>query len=222
MATAKPIRIFIADDHSIFREGLKQILELEKDIKIVGEIAAGDGLVARLKSSSPEILLLDINLPGQDGIKLAETLSASPETENIKIIMLSMYDDQHHFIKSLLAGAVAYVVKTSNSADLLRTIRVVHKEGAAISRFLTPQLLQLVRQMSQENDRKKEIKDLTRKEIEIINLIAKGESNREIGKNIFMSEKTVKNHVHTIFEKLGAKNRTQAIVEAVHRGIISL
>jgi len=222
MAETKFIRVFIADDHSIFREGLKQILLMEKDIKVVGEVATGEGLLARLKSVNPEILLLDINLPGEDGIHLAESISTNPETEDIKIIMLSMYDDQYHFIKSILAGAVAYVVKTSSSSDLLKTIRIVHKEGASISRILTPRLLQLIRQMSEENERKKEARDLTRREVEIINLIARGASNREIGQSIYMSEKTVKNHIHTIFEKLGAKNRTQAIVEAMRRGIISL
>lgn len=222
MVDSKPISVFIADDHSIFREGLKQILGMEKDIKVVGEVATGEGLIPRLKATRPEILLLDINLPGENGIQLAEKISSNPDTENIKIVMLSMYDDQYHFLKSILAGAVAYVVKTSSSSDLLKTIRIVHREGASVSRLFTPQLLRLVRQVSEESERKKEIKELTRREVEIINLIARGASNKEIGRNIYVSEKTVKNHIHTIFEKLGVKNRAQAVVEAVRRGIITI
>ncbi|MFB0528042.1 MAG: response regulator [bacterium] len=213
----KRIKILIADDHALFREGLRRILELEKDIKIVGE--AKDGaetfeLVSRLK---PDVILMDISLPGPNGIRI--TRQIKKRYRKVYVIMLSMYEDTVHITESFQAGASAYVIKTRPSGELVQTIRSVFKEGVSIAPAIEHKLLKGIRKP--DFLRGTERGSLTKREVRVLKLVASGNTNKEIAKKLFMSEKTVKNHLNHIYRKLGVKNRAQAVVEGLKRDYIS-
>ena len=213
----KTIRILIADDHALFREGLRRILELEEDIKIVGE--AGDGVEAlrladRLK---PDVILMDISLPGPNGIRM--TRQIKKRYRKVYIIMLSMYEDTAHIIESFQAGASGYVIKTRPSGELVETIRSVFREGVSIPPAIEHKLLKGIRKPDFLSGTKR--LNLTKREIRVLKLVAFGKTNKEIAQKFLLSEKTVKNHLNHIYRKLGAKNRAQAVVEGLKRGYIS-
>jgi len=213
----KTIRILIADDHALFREGLRRILELEEDIKIVGE--AGDGVEAlrladRLK---PDVILMDISLPGPNGIRM--TRQIKKRYRKVYVIMLSMYEDATHITESFQAGASAYVIKARPSGELVQIIRSVFREGVSIPPLIEHKLLKGIRKPDFLSGTPRA--NLTKKEVKVLKLVASGKTNKEIAKKLFISEKTVKNHLNHIYRKLGVKNRAQAVVEALKRDYIS-
>ena len=213
----KTIRILVADDHALFREGLRRILELEKDIKIVGE--AKDGaealeLAGRLK---PDVILMDISLPGPNGIRI--TRQIKKRYRKVYVIMLSMYEDTAHIIESFQAGASGYVIKTRPSGELIQTIRSVFREGVSIPPAIEHKLLKGIRKP--DFLRGTGSAHLTKREVKIIKLVASGNTNKEIAKKLFISEKTVKNHLNHTYRKLGVKNRAQAVAEGLKRDYIS-
>jgi DNA-binding NarL/FixJ family response regulator len=213
----KIVRVLISDDHALFREGLRRILELEEDIKIVGE--ANDGaetlrLVERLK---PDVILMDINLPGPNGIRITHQIKK--RYRKIYVIMLSMYEDTAHIIESFQAGASGYVIKTRPSGELIETIRSVFREGVSIPPAIEHKLLKGIRKPDFLSGTKRA--NLTRREVRILKLVASGNTNKRIAIRLFVSEKTVKNHLSHIYRKLAVKNRAQAVVEGLKRDYIS-
>ena len=213
----KTIRILVADDHALFREGLRSILELKEDIKIVGEARDGVealGLADRLK---PDLILMDISLPGPNGIRV--TRQIKKRCRKVHVIMLSMYEDAAHITESFQAGASGYVIKTYPSGELIETIRSVFREGVSIPSCIEHKLLKGIRKPDFLSGTKR--LDLTKKEVKVLKLVAFGKTNKEIAKKFSVSEKTVKNHLNHIYRKLGAKNRAQAVVEGLKRGYIS-
>jgi len=217
VASKKTIRILVADDHALFREGLRRILELEEDIKIIGE--ANDGteafeLANRLK---PDVILMDISLPGPNGIRI--TRQIKKRHRKVYVIMLSMYEDTAHITESFQAGASGYVIKTRPSGELLQTIRSVFKEGVSIPPIIEHRLLKGIRKPDFLTGAKRS--NLTKREVRILKLVASGKTNKEIANRLLVSEKTVKNHLNHIYRKLGVKNRAQAVVEGLKREYIS-
>jgi len=213
----KTIRILIADDHALFREGLRRILEFEEDIKIVGEARDGAeamGLADRLK---PDMILMDISLPGPNGIRV--TRQIKKRYRKVYVIMLSMYEDTAHVIESFQAGASGYVIKTRPSGELVHTIRSVFREGVSISPLIEHKLLKGIRKPGFLSGTPRA--NLTKREVKVLKLVASGNTNKEIAKKLFISEKTVKNHLNHIYRKLGVKNRAQAVVEGLKRDYIS-
>ncbi len=213
----KTIRILIADDHALFREGLRRILELEEEIEIVGE--AKDGaetfeLASRLK---PDVILMDISLPGPNGIRI--TRQIKKRHRKVYVIMLSMYEDAVHITESFQAGASGYVIKTSPSGELIQTIRSVFREGVSIPPAIEHKLLKGIRKPGFLSGTERA--NLTKREVKILKLVASGKTNKEIAKKFLVSEKTVKNHLNHIYRKLGVKNRAQAVVEGLKRDYIS-
>ena len=213
----KTIGILVADDHALFREGLRRILQLEEDIEIVGE--ANDGteafeLANRLK---PDVILMDIILPGPNGIRI--TRQIKKRCRKVHVIMLSMYEDAAHITESFQAGASGYVIKTSPSGELLQTIRSVFREGVSIPPFIEHRLLKGIRKPDFLSGARRV--NLTKKEVKILKSVASGNTNKEIAQKFLLSEKTVKNHLNHIYRKLGAKNRAQAVVEGLKRDYIS-
>jgi len=211
------VTVFIADDHTIFREGLRRILELEKDIKIVGEASDGAETVRLASRLKPDVILMDISLPGPSGIKI--TRQIKKKNKKVQIIMLSMYEDTAHIMESFQAGASGYVIKTRPSGELIQTIRSVCKEGVSIPPAIEHKLLKGIREPEFLGGRKRV--NLTRREVKILKLVASGNTNKQIANKLFVSEKTVKNHLNHIYRKLGVKNRAQAVVEALERNYIS-
>ncbi len=212
----KKIRILIADDHTLFREGLRKVLELEKDMEIVGE--ANDGaealrLVDRLK---PDVILMDISFRGPNGVRI--TRQTKRRYRKIHIIMLSMYEDIAHITESFQSGASGYVIKTYASDELTKTIRSVVKEGVCMPPLIEHKLLKGIRKPDFLGGAKRG--NLTKREVRVLKLVAFGNTNKEIAKKLFVSEKTVKNHLNHIYRKLEVKNRAQAVVEGLKRDYI--
>ncbi|MTI68806.1 MAG: response regulator transcription factor [Firmicutes bacterium] len=211
------IKVLIADDHSLMRQGLKQILELEDKIDVIGQASDGKEALNKTISMKPDVILLDINMPEITGIEVLRRLK-DIGTDS-KIIMLTIHDDREYLYETVNIGADGYVLKDSDSDTLIKAIKDVN-EGET---YIQPNLASLlVRKYSTKEDNKKEKtkKDLlTRREYEVIGLIAEGMNNREIAEKLFISEKTVKNHVSNIFKKIQVSDRVQAAIFAYKNNI---
>jgi len=208
------IRVLIADDHPMVREGLRKILELDEKIEIVTEVGDGQGAINIARKERPDVILMDINMPGTDGIVATQVITRElPET---RVIALTIYEDEE-VVEMVKAGVSAYVLKDVAGAELVATIhRVMNGEVVIHPRVAN----RLVNELNRPRQKKDDIK-LTRREKDVLSLLVKGYSNKEIADAVFISEKTVKNHLTSIFRKLGVKDRTQAAVYALKNSIVS-
>jgi two-component system response regulator DegU len=209
-----PIKVVIADDHALFRDGLKKILSMEKDILVVGEAANGDEIGRALERAKPDILLLDLKMPKGDLVQnLLDVGARSPTT---RVLVLTAFSDEENVLNAAKGGAKGYVPKGVPSATLLQAIRVVHGGGFWIDKEIPSweTFEEIVQDQSASREAAPQmdesIKTLTKREMEILRLVAEGMTNEEIGKKIFISEKTVKTHLTNIFDKLKVNNRFKA------------
>jgi NarL family two-component system response regulator LiaR len=211
------IKVLIADDHKMFRQGLRMLFEMEPDIKIVGE--ARDGLEAEQMNDStePDVILMDINMPGIDGVEATRRILKTHPDANI--IILTMFREDEHVFQAIKAGAHGYVLKDADSSEVTRAIRAVAAGESVLDTAMTSKVFQQFKIMSEITE-KSNAEGLTERELEILALIANGSSNREIGDKLFLSEKTIKNYITSIFQKLQTNDRTQAAVYAIQRGLI--
>lgn len=211
------IKIVIADDHSMIREGLKQLLELDGDIRVVGEAGNGEECLEVIESMNPDVVLLDINMPVMNGLKMLEVLRSS-KNKNQKILILTIHNEVEYLMKAEEIGVEGYVLKDAESAILKKAIYTVNSGEKYIDYSMVPILNEKI---SQENEKTEDDK-LTRREIEVLKLLAEGLFNKEIAYKLSISEKTVKNHVSNIFKKIGVFDRTQAAVYAIKNNIVEL
>ncbi|NJN93166.1 MAG: response regulator transcription factor [Anaerolineales bacterium] len=212
-------RILLADDHSLFREGIRSLLEDQDDIEIVGE--AEDGLeVVRLAAElKPTVILMDINMPVIDGVEATRTILENDEA--IGIIILTMYPQDEYIFEALKAGAKAYLLKDTRSKRLLEVIRAVHRGQAVIDTEMTTRLLGEFRRLAdKEEESLPKLQPLTDQERRILTLVAAGASNRDIAIDLNLSERTIKNYLSVILQKLQVKNRTEAAIRAVRDGLV--
>lgn len=212
------IRVLVADDHALFRQGLRQLLEMEPDIEVVGE--AKDGLDVQIKTRecSPDIILMDINMPVTDGV--AATKRILSENPNVGIIILTMYRQDQHVFEAVRAGARGYLLKDALAEDVAKAIRTVKQGESLIDPEMATKLLKEFRRLADRVEPEAGLSDLTPREIEILRLVAAGMSNKEIGAKLFLAEKTVKNYLTLIFQKLQIADRVQAAVFAIQQGLI--
>jgi DNA-binding NarL/FixJ family response regulator len=212
------IKVLIADDHKMFRQGLRMMLEMEADIKVVGEASNGVEVQEMAAQLDPDVVLMDINMPpGMDGIEATRRLLE--KRPGSAIIVLTMFREDEHIFGAIMAGARGYVLKDADTLEVTRAIRTVAEGGSILDASMTARLFEQFRTMTDHADRRNP-EGLTERELEILTLIAGGASNREIGENLFLSEKTIKNYVTSIFQKLQTTDRTQAAVYAIQRGLI--
>jgi two-component system response regulator DegU len=209
------IRIIIADDHSIVREGLKQLLDLETDFQVVGQASNGVETIDKVKELQPDVLLLDINMPVMNGINALRKI----KEEGIKtnIVVLTLHEEREYLLETMQIGATGYILKDSDSATLYKAIRdAYHGES-----YIQPKLAaELVKEFNKPKGVKlKPENELTIREFEVLTLIAEGHNNKEIADELFISEKTVKNHVSNIFRKINVSDRTQAAIYAFRNNI---
>ena len=209
-----PIKVVIADDHALFRDGLRKILSLEKDILVVGEAANGDEVAKVIERTHPDILLLDLKMPKGDVVQnLLDVGARSPST---KVMILTAFSDEENVLNAAKGGAKGYVPKGVPSATLLQAIKVVHNGSSWIDKDISTweTFEEIVQNQTSSRDAvprmDESIKALTKREMEILKLVAEGLTNEEIGKKIFISEKTVKTHLTNIFDKLKVNNRFKA------------
>ncbi|NLY44052.1 MAG: response regulator transcription factor [Clostridiaceae bacterium] len=211
------IRVLIADDHSMVRQGLKQIVELEKDIEVVAQASNGEEAVDLALKLKPDVVLMDINMPKMNGIQAVAQLKEKGCPS--KIIMLTIHADHEYLIKTVQLGAAGYVLKDADSDVLIKAIRSVYEGQSYIPPNMTTEIIRGFTQATAEDSRSKVQNLLTQREIEVLELIAEGMLNKEIAAKLYISEKTVKNHVSNIFKKINVSDRTQAAIYAFKHNI---
>jgi DNA-binding NarL/FixJ family response regulator len=209
-------RVLIVDDHPIVRQGVRSVLANHSDIEVVGEADSAANLFANLESLKPDVVLLDIRMPGQNGIEITQRLKR--EHPAVKVVLLSTYDDEEFLFGALRAGAEGYLLKSASNEVLASAIRQVGRG----ERLLSPALVGKVMREFQDLAKEKTHADsgLTDQELQVLRMIADGATNREIEEKLYWSEVTVKRKVQDILEKMGVANRAQAVAEASKRGLL--
>jgi DNA-binding NarL/FixJ family response regulator len=211
------IRVLIADDHAVVRQGLRTFLDLQADIDVVGEAADGEEAVAVAAEHAPDVILLDLVMPRLDGIgalrRLRETAPAA------RVIVLTSFGEDERLFTALRAGASGYLLKDVEPAELVRSIRAVHTGGAPLSPAVAARVVEEL--ASGGGAGRAAADDLTPRELEVLCLIARGQSNKRIALELGVAEKTVKTHVSHVLAKLGLSDRTQAALYAVREGLVS-
>lgn len=235
---SKPkVRIILADDHQLFREGLKRIINMENDMEVIAECGDGIQVIELCNKETPDVVLMDINMPVENGVVATERLKTI--FPDIKIIILSFHDDESYVFETLRKGASGYLLKDMEAEALVNAIRSVVNGHAYIHPKVTGKLINQLRRMTyldevgvvgsgdavKENTfRYSNIEDspLTKREAEVLRLMAEGKSNKVIGDHLFISEKTVKNHVSSILQKMEVDDRTQAVIISIKHGWVTI
>ena len=213
-------RILIADDHAMLREGMRNLLEKEKDFELVGEAADGEEAVRLAGKLKPDIIIMDIVMPRLNGIEATKQIKQiSPSTA---LLILTAYSDIRYIIGLLEAGACGYLLKNSPGKDVTRAIRAVRSGESVLDSEVTRKLVQRLASLSKSPEEREASGQLTSREIEILKWAARGLSNKELSEKLFISLRTVKAHMTNIFNKLGCSSRTDAIIKGLKQGYIDL
>ena len=212
-----PLRILVADDHAIFRDGLRKLLGDADDVTIIGESSNGNECVKMLAKFKPDILLLDLRMPEKDGLAVLEEVNF--DSLPTKVIVLTAAEDDRDVVRAMRLGARGVVLKQSASDLLLKSIRKVADGEIWLDNRMTAEVIDAFKK-SAEAGQRREKPLLSDREKEIVQLVAQGFRNREIGEKLFISEQTVKNHLHNIFDKLGVSDRLELALYAIHHRLI--
>jgi len=223
------IKIALIDDHKLFREGVKRILSFESSFEVVAEGGDGKEVNELVESHRPDIVLMDINMPEINGIEATKSLLNNyPGT---KVIILSIHDDENYVTHALQSGAQGYLLKEIDTESLLEAIKVVYEGGSYLHPKVTHNLVQEYRKLVEDKkaqtginqiEYRKPLHLLTRRECQVLQLLSEGQSNRMIAETLVISEKTVKNHVSNILQKMKVNDRTQAVVKAIKNGWVEV
>ena len=220
--------IIIIDDHQLFREGVKRILDFEDSFDVIAEGDDGNDVLSLYDQYLPDVVLMDINMPTKNGVDAtAELLGKYPDA---KVIMLSIHDDESYVTHALKTGALGYMLKEMDANAIVAAIKVVAKGGSYLHPKVTKNLVAEFRRLSERENKgnfhQTEIRRpfhlLTKRECEVLQLLTDGQSNRTIGETLFISEKTVKNHVSSILQKMSVNDRTQAVVTGIKNGWVEV
>ena len=207
------LRLLLVDDHALFREGLISLISYQDDFTVVGEAEDAESALEQARTLKPDIVLMDIELPGEDGVAVTQRLKM--EMPEVTIVMLTVRDDSQTLFGAIKAGAQGYLVKNVRSRELLEQLRGLARGEAAISRRMAARILEEIRGQTEPFGPGEE---LTARELEVLNLVAARLSNAEIAERLVISEHTVKNHMKSILSKLHLRNRHQAVAYGVARG----
>jgi DNA-binding NarL/FixJ family response regulator len=208
-AGGEPIGVFLLDDHEIVRKGVRDLLEAEPDIRVVGEAGTAQSALARIPALRPNVAVLDVRLPDGDGVSVCrEIRSRMPE---VACLMLTSFGDDEALFDAIMAGAAGYVLKQIRGTDLVGAVRTVAAGGSLLDPQAASKVMARMRERARRND---PLAGLTEQERRILELIGEGLTNRQIGERMFLAEKTVKNYVSALFAKLGMERRTQAAAYA--------
>ncbi|MEH7414504.1 response regulator transcription factor [Neobacillus drentensis] len=224
-------KIAIIDDHQLFREGVKRILEFEKSFQVVAEGDDGSDALGLVEQYQPDVVIMDINMPGMNGVEATRELIE--KYPNTKVIILSIHDDENYVTHALKTGACGYLLKEMDADALIEAVRVVADGGSYLHPKVTHNLVNEYRKLAATAGRsgsgyvptleiRRPLHLLTRRECEVLQMLADGKSNRGIGESLFISEKTVKNHVSNILQKMNVNDRTQAVVSAIKNGWVEV
>lgn len=211
------IRVMLADDHILMREGIRQLLECDDSIEIVGEVSNGEQCVQMIRKVKPQVLLLDINMPVKNGIEVLKEIRSN--RLNVKVLILTVHNEVDYLLKAMDIGVDGYILKESDFSELKKAINTVLSGETYIQPSLIPILNN--RMISRDKDKDK-IDELTKRELEVLIEVANGKLNKEIANELKISERTVKNHISNIFKKIDVSDRTQAAVFAIKNDLIKL
>ena len=211
------VKIMSTDDHSMIREGLKSLLELDGDIEVIAEAENGEECLQKLLTVKPDVLLLDINMPKMNGLEVLKSLKDAKS--KVKVLVLTVHNETEYLMKAVEIGINGYVLKDSESAELKKAIFTIYDGENYIQPSLIPALNS---KMIEKNEDEIKLESLTRRELQVLKELAVGQFNRDIAKEMEISERTVKNHISSIFKKLDVTDRTQAAVFAIRNNLISI
>jgi DNA-binding NarL/FixJ family response regulator len=203
------IRVLLADDQALIRAGFRVLLEAADDIEVVGEAVNGDQAMALATAERPDVILMDIRMPGTDGLEATRLIAADDGLSNVKVVMLSTFETDEYVYQALRAGASGFLVKDAEPEELIRAVRVVHRGEALLSRSPVNPALPA-----------SHLARLTEREREVLALVAQGLSNEELAVRLYLSPLTTKTHVSHIMTKLGARDRAQLVVIAYESGLV--
>lgn len=211
------VKIMITDDHSMIREGLKNLLELDGDIEVIAEAENGEECLHKLLTVKPDVLLLDINMPKMNGLEVLKSLKDAKS--KVKVLILTVHNETEYLMKAVEIGINGYVLKDSESAELKKAIFTIADGENYIQPSLIPALNS---KMIEKNEDEIKLESLTKRELQVLKELAVGKFNRDIAKEMEISERTVKNHISSIFKKLDVTDRTQAAVFAIRNNLITI
>jgi DNA-binding NarL/FixJ family response regulator len=211
------IRLMLADDHRMLREGLRRSMS-DQGFDVIGEARDGDEAIRLAEELQPEVILMDVTMPEVDGVEATRQIRL--QYPDIRIVMLTMHADQEVLAAAIRAGASGYLVKDCSTEEIASAVRMAASGETALSPQLAASMLDEVRKLDQPSSEEERV--ITRREEEVLQLIANGCSTPEVAEKLFISQKTVKNHLASIYQKLDARDRTQAVLQAVRMGIVHL
>lgn len=216
------IRVVLVDDHAVVREGLKVLLGSEEDIEVVGEAESGEKVLEVVIRTNPQVVVMDLRLQNMSGVEATRVLRES--VPDVKVIILSMYDEDEMVVRALRAGAAGYVLKRAGVVELVKAIRLVTHEGAHLDPAIARRVVECLQKegMAEGYTRPEKGHDLTRREKEILKLVAQGLTNAEIARNLYVSVKTVQAHRANLMQKLGIHDRVDLVKYAIKSGLLSL
>jgi DNA-binding NarL/FixJ family response regulator len=219
-APRSAIRVLVVDDQELFRRGLTMLLSVESDIQIVGEAGDGATAAALAASTSPDIVLMDVRMPKLSGIEaITAVRNAAPDA---RIVMLTVSDEEGDLYEAIKGGASGYLLKDASTDEVAQAVRVVADGQSLISPSMAMKLLDEFKQMARTDRSQPATPRLTERELEVLRLVAQGLNNREIARQLFISENTVKNHVRNILEKLQLHSRMEAVMYAVREKLLEI
>jgi DNA-binding NarL/FixJ family response regulator len=218
----EPIRVLVVDDHALFRRGLQMVLEQEPDIQVVGEASDGAEAVVQAGDTLPDVVLMDVRMPRRGGIEACTSIK--DVVPSAKIIMLTISDEEADLYEAIRAGAMGYLLKEISIEEVASAIRAVNGGQSLISPSMASKLLTEFAAMSRRSEERQQLPTprLTDREMEVLKLVARGLNNRDIAKELFISENTVKNHIRNILEKLQLHSRMEAVVYAVREKLLEI
>jgi DNA-binding NarL/FixJ family response regulator len=211
------IRVLLADDHTIFRKGLQEIINKQSDMTVVGEARDGVEAVSKAEELAPDIILMDISMPILDGVKATRLIR--DQGEQVGIVVLTMHGDDKYVFEAIKAGAQGYILKDADLDELLKAIRTVHRGEPMIDSSIAGRVLVEFGRLTRDQQNR-DFLDLSQRETEILQFVAQGATNKDISEKLFISEYTVRNALSIIFQKLHVNSRTEAAVYAVREGLI--
>ena len=214
---ARPIRVVLADDHSVVRKGIREFLEEGGDINVVAEASTGSEAVRLVEEHQPDVAVLDIQMPDLTGVEATRRIKA--RFPDVKVLVLTAYDDDPYIFALLQAGAGGYMLKTADADDLVDAVHAVHRGESALSPSVAQKVVQQIAS-GRPLGAARQIESLTEREVDVLQLAARGLTNRAIGRQLAISDRTVQGHLANVYGKLEVSNRTEAVTEALKRGWI--
>lgn len=211
------IRVLLADDHAVLRQGIAQVIETQEDMRVVAQAENGEEALALARTHAPDVLLLDINMPGMDGVEVTRVITS--EMPEVNVLILTMYKRDDYVIKAIKAGASGYLLKEVEMAEMLSAIRSVARGDAVLDPSVAKRVLADLRGEG-KSERSPLESELAERDVEILRLLARGMGNQGIADQLHLSEKTVRNRLSLVFKQFGLKNRTEAALFAVKYGLV--